>query len=118
MPSTGAGRDGRPPEPRKTGMLIPTRAFDAVALAALLAAVLGAPAGGQTHYYNLDAGRPTRVEDALPTERYGLDVHLAALRLERPRRRHYGGGPSEAVFGHDADDVSRDPARSRTSWPG
>jgi hypothetical protein len=49
----------------------------------LLTSVLGAQAGAQAHYYNLDAGRPTRVEDAVPTERNGVDLHLAALRLER-----------------------------------
>jgi hypothetical protein len=34
-------------------------------------------------YYNLDAGRPTRVEDASPTPRHELDVQLATLRWER-----------------------------------
>jgi hypothetical protein len=54
-----------------------------VAAGILLTSVFGGRAGAQAHYYNLDAGRPTRVEDALPTERNGVDVHLAALRLER-----------------------------------
>jgi hypothetical protein len=54
-----------------------------VAAGILLTSVFGALAGAQAHYYNLDAGRPTRVEDAVPTERNGLDLHLAALRLER-----------------------------------
>jgi hypothetical protein len=49
----------------------------------LLTSVFGARTGAQAHYYNLDAGRPTRVEDAVPTERNGIDLHLAALRLER-----------------------------------
>jgi hypothetical protein len=49
----------------------------------LLTLLCGASTDAQTHYYNLDAGRPTRVEDAVPTERYGVDLHLAALRLER-----------------------------------
>ena len=40
-------------------------------------------AGAQTQYFNLDAGRPTRVEDAVPTERYGLDIQLAPVRIER-----------------------------------
>ncbi len=54
-----------------------------LAIAALLTSLPGTRTDAQAHYYNLDAGRPTRIEDALPTERYGLDVHLAALRLER-----------------------------------
>jgi hypothetical protein len=54
-----------------------------VAAGILLTSVFGARAGAQAHYYNLDAGRPTRIEDAVPTERNGVDVHLAALRLER-----------------------------------
>jgi len=40
-------------------------------------------ARAQTEYYNLDASRPLRVEDAVPTERYGLDLDLAPARLER-----------------------------------
>lgn len=54
----------------------------------LLAAglLLAVPAGGlaaQTDYYNTDAGRPVRVEDAFPTERYAFELQLAPLRLER-----------------------------------
>jgi hypothetical protein len=46
--------------------------------------VLSAPAlGAQSEYYNLDAGRATRVEDALPTERYALDLALGGLRFDR-----------------------------------
>ena len=53
------------------------------------ALVLGTLAGpwrlvtAQTQYYNLDAGRPTRVEDAVPAERYALEVLLASIRVER-----------------------------------
>jgi hypothetical protein len=54
-----------------------------LAIAAQLTSLAGIRTDAQAHYYNLDAGRPTRIEDALPTERFGLDVHLAALRLER-----------------------------------
>jgi hypothetical protein len=55
-----------------------------VGLAAVLLLLLAPQLGqAQTHYYNLDAGRPTRVEDAIPTERYGLDLHFVALRVER-----------------------------------
>jgi hypothetical protein len=57
--------------------------FARLALAALLTSLPGIRSDAQAHYYNLDAGRPTRIEDAVPTERYGLDLHFAALRLER-----------------------------------
>lgn len=33
-------------------------------------------------YFNLDAGRPTRVEDAAPTPRYELNLQLLAVRYE------------------------------------
>jgi len=36
----------------------------------------------QSAYYNLDAGRPTRVEDALPTARGELEIQLLPLRAE------------------------------------
>lgn len=45
--------------------------------------IAAAPAGAQTDYYNTDAGRPVRVEDAYPTERYAFELSLAPLRLER-----------------------------------
>ena len=54
-----------------------------LALGALLTSLAAIRSDAQAHYYNLDAGRPTRIEDAVPTERHGLDVHLAALRVER-----------------------------------
>ncbi len=53
-----------------------------------LAAVvfLAAPeARAQTDYYNLDAGRPVRIEDAFPVERYAFELQLAPFRLERGR---------------------------------
>jgi hypothetical protein len=34
-------------------------------------------------YYNLDAGRPTRLEDAMPTERQELEFQMPALRLDQ-----------------------------------
>ena len=37
----------------------------------------------QTDYYNTDAGRPVRVEDAYPVERYAFEAQVAPLRLER-----------------------------------
>jgi hypothetical protein len=56
-------------------------------LVSALAMLVAARAEGQTAYYNLDAGRPVRIDDATPTERYALDLQLAPLRLER-----YPGG--------------------------
>jgi len=34
-------------------------------------------------YYNLDAGRPTRLEDAMPAARQELDIQMPALRLDQ-----------------------------------
>ena len=53
-----------------------------VAVAAALIA-LSRPAAAQNEYRNLEAGRPVRVSDATPTERYALDLDLSTLRLER-----------------------------------
>jgi hypothetical protein len=50
-----------------------------------LTILMAIPVAGaaQTQYYNLDAGRPNRIEDATPTERYGLEIQLAPVRVER-----------------------------------
>ncbi|HEU0299737.1 MAG TPA: hypothetical protein VFR37_09790 [Longimicrobium sp.] len=53
--------------------------------AAALALAATAPLGAQTDYYNTDAARPIRVEDAYPTERYAFEFQMAPLRLERER---------------------------------
>jgi hypothetical protein len=37
----------------------------------------------QTDYYNTDAGRPLRVEDAYPVERRAFEIQAAPIRLER-----------------------------------
>ena len=50
---------------------------------ACLVAMCQGRAAAQSDYYNLDAGRPTRVEDAVPTARHELEVQLANFRLER-----------------------------------
>lgn len=47
-----------------------------------LEAGLSAIGGGQASYRNLDAGHPARVEDATPTERYGLDLDMVNLRYD------------------------------------
>jgi hypothetical protein len=89
MPLKEAGREGRRSESGMFLMRVPMRCWwretTTVVIAVAAGSTLLSPltVGAQAHYYNLDAGRPTRVEDAVPTERYGLDLHLAALRVER-----------------------------------
>jgi hypothetical protein len=51
-------------------------------LALTLAAVAPRAARGQSGYYNLDSGRPTRVEDALATPRGELEMQLLLFRGE------------------------------------
>ena len=41
------------------------------------------PSWGQTDYYNTDLGRPVRIEDASPVERFAFELQLAPLRVER-----------------------------------
>jgi hypothetical protein len=43
----------------------------------------------QTDYYNTSAGRPLRVEDALPLEYRGVELNLAPLRWESARNSTY-----------------------------
>ena len=45
--------------------------------------LLAGTAQAQTDYYNTDAGRPIRVEDATALERRGFELQAAPLRLER-----------------------------------
>lgn len=57
-----------------------------VALAAAVAlstASLPRVAAAQTDYYNTDAGRPIRIQDAYALERRGFELQAAPLRLER-----------------------------------
>jgi hypothetical protein len=65
-----------------------------------LLALLAPAAFGQTDYYNTDAGRPIRVEDAYPVERRAFEIQAAPLRLERARGGvyHWGIEP-ELAFG-------------------
>ncbi len=51
-------------------------------LTALLATA-GSPLAAQSEYFNLDAGRPGRVEDAEPTPLYSLDIDPSQLQFER-----------------------------------
>lgn len=70
-------------------------------LTALTAVVVLAPAAAhaQTDYYNTDAGRPIRTEDAYPVERRAFELQLAPLRLERSRGAYSWGVEPEAAFG-------------------
>lgn len=69
-------------------------------LALEMAAGFAQPAGGQTDYYNTDAGRPIQIEDAYPVERRAFEIQAAPLRLERSRGGvyHWGIEP-ELAFG-------------------
>jgi len=59
----------------------------------LAIALLTAPQlRAQTDYYNTDRGRPIQVEDAYVAERYGMELKLAPLRLERERGGVYNWG--------------------------
>ncbi|HJR64051.1 MAG TPA: hypothetical protein VJ803_10125 [Gemmatimonadaceae bacterium] len=94
---------------------------------ALLAALLAMPASvpAQTDYYNTDAGRPVRTEDAYPIEYRAIEIQAAPLRLERvsggvyhwsiepelalglfPRTQIEVGFPLESVDGGTADRAS------------
>jgi hypothetical protein len=53
------------------------------AIVLALAAFLPQDAAAQTDYYNIDAGRPVRVEDAYPVEFRGIELQVAPLRIER-----------------------------------
>ncbi len=57
--------------------------------AVLALGVLAGPAAAQTDYYNTDEGRPVRIEDAAPVERYAFEIQLAPLRVERERGGAY-----------------------------
>jgi len=75
MPSAFRGR-------RSLGTTAP-RVGGACALVVLLSAGLGAGAGAQPEYRNIDGGRPVRIEDADASARHSLDFQLAPLRFDR-----------------------------------
>lgn len=56
----------------------PTRWLHAIAL---LGCCFTRALAAQTDFYNLDAGRPLRVEDALVVERHALEWQMAPIRL-------------------------------------
>ncbi|MDQ8160246.1 MAG: hypothetical protein P3C12_12655 [Gemmatimonadota bacterium] len=63
-------------------------------LALIASAVLSpvAPLSAQTDYYNTDAGRPIRTEDAYAIERRAVELQIAPFRLERARAGTYRWG--------------------------
>lgn len=72
----------RSPSPARRAPRSPR--FLARAAAAALSLTLASPAArAQGDYFNTDAGRPIRVEDAYAVERYALDLHLAPVTVER-----------------------------------
>jgi hypothetical protein len=50
---------------------------------ALAVFIMSGTARAQDEYRNLESGRPVRVSDAIPTERYALDLDLTTVRVER-----------------------------------
>ncbi len=56
-----------------------------IALAAVASIAATTPLLAQTDYYNTDAGRPLRIEDAYPVERRAFEIQLAPVTLERSR---------------------------------
>lgn len=60
--------------------------------ALVLIGMVAQPGLAQTDYYNTDAGRPVLIEDAYPVERYGFELQLAPVRLERSRGGFYSWG--------------------------
>ena len=68
------------------------RTFGALVAAGLIGTALAADARAQTDYYNTDRGRPVQIEDAYPTERYGFELKVAPVRLERANGGVYAWG--------------------------
>ncbi|HCT58041.1 MAG TPA: hypothetical protein DGD08_12625 [Gemmatimonas aurantiaca] len=62
------------------------------ALAIALVSMLPSVAFAQTDYFNTDAGRPIRVEDAYALERQALELQIAPFRVERARAGGYRWG--------------------------
>jgi hypothetical protein len=57
--------------------------FRSVVRSALVLALLaGGRLSAQGGYYNTDAGHPLRVEDAVPTERFALELHLPVAQMD------------------------------------
>ena len=66
----------------------------------LASTILATPLSAQTDYYNTDAGRPLRIEDAYPVERRAFEIQAAPLRIERASGGTYRWGiEPELAFG-------------------
>lgn len=63
-----------------------------IALLSAVAFLTPRMASAQTDYFNTDAGRPIRVEDAYAIERRAFELQVAPLRLERARGGTYQWG--------------------------
>lgn len=72
-----------------TLMSIPSPSPFLIGLATVLLTMSAAPVAAQTDYYNTDAGRPLRIEDASPVERRAFEIQAAPFRLERSRSGVY-----------------------------
>lgn len=96
--NTVASHPGAVPKPEPTWHLpsppfrVPNPPSTVGVIAALALAALASPARAQTDYYNTDAGRPIRIEDAYPVERRAFEVQAAPLRLERSSAGVYHWG--------------------------
>lgn len=55
---------------------------NALVTISLLVAAFASPAAAQTDYYNTGAGRPLRIEDALPVEYRAIELNVAPIRWE------------------------------------
>ena len=77
------------------GPRIPIRRL--AALTATASGFLAAPLAAQTDFYNTDASRPVRVEDAYAIEHRGLEVQATPLRLERGKGGQYRWGIEPAI---------------------
>ncbi len=59
-------------------------------LAPIIGLIWTTTATGQTDYFNTDGGRPLRVRDAYPVERYAFELQAAPVTLERRSGGRYG----------------------------
>lgn len=65
-----------------------TRRGSTLLVAGAAVALAAIPLGAQTDYFNTDRGRPLRVQDAIPIERYAFELQAAPLRWERSSGPH------------------------------
>ena len=61
-------------------------------LAPVILCAFASPLAAQTDYYNTDAGRPLRIEDATAIERRAFEIQAAPVRLERSASGAYHWG--------------------------